>query len=101
MYKDNGQQLGQTFLDQFDFLNNSLSSTIDKDLRNASSRSMICCPYNSSLDICSQLEEQNELKEYEIYQPNEILRMSPKVKMIDEKYQLENNALFDQGVING
>ena len=35
-----------------------------------------------------------------VYQPDEILMMSPKLKIIDTKYQLDNNGLFDKGVIN-
>ena len=32
--------------------------------------------------------------------PDEIFTMSPKLKIIDSKYEEENNALFDQGVTN-
>ena len=70
------------FLNEHDFMNHSLSSTIDPLLRNNSSKSLICCPYNSSLDGRSiQIEEG-----FEVLPPGSMMKLVGKPDLANQKY---------------
>lgn len=45
-------------------------------------------------------EADEERAEYPLYQTADILHLSPKLRVIDKKFESDNNALFDKGVTN-
>ena len=95
LYDEEGEDLN------FKDFNCSLTSTIDHNLRNNSSKSSLCCPYNSSLDIYgSELEEQIQNEGFEIMPKGSTMKLNPKLVLIDKKYEQENNSLFDKGITN-
>jgi len=66
-------------------------------LKNASSRSVILAPFNSTLSDESEMYE-NRKTIQALLQPRRILRFAAKVAEIDRQYELNNNADLDNGV---
>lgn len=65
-------------------------------MRNASSRSVILAPFNSTQSDQKYAEIKSEFKK--MLMPRRIIRFAPKVKEIDRQYELNNNGELDNGV---
>lgn len=89
---DGGQQIPtDPFAEQL------LVSTQNADLKNASSRSVILAPFNSTISDEQLIKSQRqEIKV--LLQPRRVIRFNAKIREINRQYELNNNAELDNGV---
>jgi hypothetical protein len=76
-------------------------------LKNASTKSIILAPFNSTISEVQTLDEEGKEKPYQwpdevrkLIVPKRILKFAPKVKDLDRQYEHNNNADLDNGVYN-
>ena len=76
-------------------------------LKNASTKSIILAPFNSTVSEVENLDDQGQPKPYQwpedvkkLIVPKRILKFAPKVKDLDRQYEHNNNADLDNGVYN-
>jgi len=60
-------------------------------LKNATSRSQVLAPFNSTLDDESEISVNRQLMQ-KMMQPRKTIKFAPKVAEIDRKYEMNNNA---------
>ena len=74
-----------------------LDSTQNSMLKNCTSKSIILAPFNSTR---SNLEEYVTMSKTvkEMMQSKGCIKFAPRVRDIDKKYEIENNAELDNGV---
>jgi hypothetical protein len=76
-------------------------------LKNASTKSIILAPFNSTVSEVQNLDDDGKEKPYQwpdevrrLIVPKRVLRFAPKVKDLDRQYEHNNNADLDNGVYN-
>jgi hypothetical protein len=76
-------------------------------LKNASTKSIILAPFNSTVSEVEILDDLGQPKPYQwpedvkkLIVPKRILKFAPKVKDLDRQYEHNNNADLDNGVYN-
>lgn len=68
-------------------------------LKNASTKSIILAPFNSTVsELPEQFKWPEEVKRMIL--PKRVLKFAPKVKDLDRQYEHNNNADLDNGVYN-
>ena len=77
------------------FAEQMLSSTQNSELKNASTRSIILAPFNSTR---SQLVYEEDRLMEQLLVDRAAVKFSARVKEIDRQYELNNNADLDNGV---
>jgi hypothetical protein len=76
-------------------------------LKNASTKSIILAPFNSTVSEIQLFDEEGKEKPYQwpdevrrLIVPKRVLKFAPKVKDLDRQYEHNNNADLDNGVYN-
>ena len=76
-------------------------------LKNASTKSIILAPFNSTISEVQTMDEEGKERPYQwpeevrkLIVPKRILKFAPKVKDLDRQYEHNNNADLDNGVYN-
>ena len=76
-------------------------------LKNASTKSIILAPFNSTVSEIAAVDEEGKEKPYiwpedvrKLIVPKKVLKFAPKVKDLDRQYEHNNNADLDNGVYN-
>lgn len=67
-------------------------------LKNASTKSIILAPFNSTVSELEVFQWPEEVKRMIV--PKRVLKFAPKVKDLDRQYEHNNNADLDNGVYN-
>lgn len=76
-------------------------------LKNASTKSIILAPFNSTVSDIQAVDEEGKERPYQwpeevrkLIVPKRVLKFAPKVKDLDRQYEHNNNADLDNGVYN-
>jgi len=95
--KDACEAFDDKRLDHNDFEGNSLTSTQDPEKRNLSYESDVLGPFNSSEEN-NEVDLVEQIRETGMLVPKGTLKLSLKVKEINNRYERNNNGLLNDGV---
>ena len=86
-------------LDTNDFVNNTLRTTLDPEEGNASDKSSVLGPYNST-DHEDETTKEKILEGAELFYADagEVITFKNKVLIVNRDYEAANNGNFDDGV---